>query len=78
MLPQMALFHSFLWLITIPLCIYIYIYVTTSSLPIPLSMDTHFASMSLAIMNTADMNMGCMRLSRVLFCFDVLLIKKQL
>ena len=52
MLLQMALFHSFLWLSNILLCIY-----TTSSLSIHLLMDTWVASVSwLLYINSAAMN----------------------
>ena len=51
MLLQMAKFHSFLWLSSIPLCIY-----TTSSLAIHLLMDTCFCTS--AIVNNAAMNIG--------------------
>uniref|UniRef100_A0A8D1T5D9 Progestin and adipoQ receptor family member 5 n=1 Tax=Sus scrofa TaxID=9823 RepID=A0A8D1T5D9_PIG len=53
MLLQMALCHSFLWLRSIPLCIY-----TTSSESNHLSMDIWVVSMSWQIVNSAAMNTG--------------------
>ena len=66
MLLQMALFHSFLWLSNIPLCVcvcvcvYIYIYVSHIFLvyiPIHSSIDGHLGCFPvLAVVNSATMN----------------------
>ena len=50
MLLQTALFHYFLWLSNIPLCIH------TTSLSIHLSMDTYVVSMSWLFINSVTMN----------------------
>ena len=54
MLLQMALFHSFLWLSSIPLYL-----CTTSSLSIHLSVNGHLGCFHvLAVVNGAAMNVG--------------------
>ena len=66
MLLQMALCHSFLWLSSIPLCIY-----TTSSESNHLLMDIWVVSNVLAIVNSGavDMQVHVSLLSRVLSRF---------
>ena len=61
MLLQMALFHSFLWLSNIPLYM-----CTTFSLSVPVSGHLgclHF----LAIINSAEVKLGCMYLLKLWF-----------
>ena len=59
MLLQMALFHSFLWLSSIPLCVCVYTHTHTHHISIHFSVSGHLGSFHiLAFINSAAMNTG--------------------
>ena len=62
MLLQMALFHSFLWLSSIPLCVSLCIqtHTHTPHFFIHSSPDGHLGCFRVAIVNSAAMNIGVM------------------
>jgi len=66
MLLQMALFCSFLWLSSIPLCMYI-----TSSKSNHLSMDIWIVSMSWLLWIVLQWTCRCMCIFQVKFCLDI-------
>ena len=66
MLLQMALFCSFLWLNSIPLCI-----CTTSSSSIHLLLDIQVVSMSWLLWIVLQWTYGCMYLFQRKFCLDI-------
>ena len=72
MLLQMALFHSFLWLSSIPLCIYTCVCVCVCVYHI---FFIHLLIVvcfhGLVIVNSASMNTGCMYVFKLQFCLDI-------